>query len=85
MEGTNTGQPLVNATVEVTISGPESVTLSATTDASGMAEIQWNTQAPNKRGQGGTATGSYTATTTSDTVAGYTWDGVERSAGFTLN
>jgi hypothetical protein len=78
------GQPVSGATVTTDISRPAGVTLTATSDASGVAEASWNTQAPNKRGQGGTATGSYTATTSDVTADGYAWDGVPTSATFTL-
>jgi len=78
------GNPVANATVTTGVTGPESTTLTATSDANGVAEASWNTQAPNKRGQGGTATGSYTATTSDVTADGYTWDGVARSVGFQI-
>jgi hypothetical protein len=74
-----------NATVEITIGGPETVTLnSGPSDAEGWAEATWNTQSPNKKGQGGTTPGSYTATTTNITATGYHWDGVTMSATFVV-
>jgi hypothetical protein len=80
-----TGQPVVGATVDLAISGPESATLSAgPSDADGLAEATWQTKAPNKRGQGGTTPGSYTVTVTNVTGNGYTWDGVATGATFTL-
>jgi hypothetical protein len=74
-----------NATVEIVIGGPETVTLnSGPSDASGIAEATWNTQAPNKKGQGGTTLGDYTATTTNVTATGYHWDGVTTSTSFSI-
>jgi hypothetical protein len=81
-----TALPVANATVEMTIGGPETVTLnSGPSDADGLAEATWNTQAPNKKGQGGTTPGLYTATTTNVTATGYHWDGVTTSITFTID
>jgi hypothetical protein len=79
------GLAVEGATVDLSITGPESVTLiSGASDASGIAEASWVTEGPNKRGVGGTAEGSYTATVTG--VAGtLPWDGVMTSASFTLS
>ncbi len=44
-------------------------------DATGWAETTWQTQQPNKKGQGGTPSGAYQAVTTNVTVSGYVWDG----------
>jgi hypothetical protein len=80
-----TGLPISNATVEITIGGPEAVTLNSNpSDADGWAEATWNTQKPNKRGQGGTTPGTYTATTTNVTASGYHWDSVTTSVTFTI-
>jgi hypothetical protein len=85
MDG-DTGLPVANATVEITVGGPETVTLnSGPSDGDGLAEATWNTQKPNKRGQGGTAPVDYTATTTNVTATGYHWDGVTRSTEFTID
>ena len=83
----DTGTAVPNATVVIDITGPETHTGLTTgpSDANGIAELTWQTQAPNKRGQGGTATGSYTATTSGVTATGYTWDGVATSVGFSVN
>jgi hypothetical protein len=71
------GQPVSNATSELTIGGPESPTVnSGPSDANGIAEATWQTSAPNKKGQGGTTPGSYAATVTNVTASGYTWDGI---------
>jgi hypothetical protein len=81
----STGLPVANATVDVAISGPESVDLTTgSSDSAGMAEASWITTKPNKRGQGGTTPGNYTATVTNVTASGYTWDGVVSSASFTI-
>ena len=81
----STGLPISNAGVEMVIGGPESTTLnSGPSDADGWAEVTWQTQAPNRKGQGGTTTGDYTATVTGVTASGYVWDGVTTSATFTI-
>jgi hypothetical protein len=78
-------QPVPNATVEIAITGPELVNLTTgPSETSGIAEATWNTQAPNKKGAGGTTQGAYTATTTNVTAAGYTWDGAMASTTFTI-
>jgi hypothetical protein len=80
-----TGVPIANATVEITIGGPETASLNSNpSDADGWAEATWQTQSPNKKGQGGTATGSYQATVTNVTATGYHWDGVTTNATFTV-
>jgi hypothetical protein len=78
------GQPVPNATVTLLIDGPESATvISGPSDASGIAEANWNTSS---KGRGGTATGTYTVTTTGVDATGYTWDGDQTAtAEFTLN
>jgi hypothetical protein len=80
-----TGLPVADATVELTISGPELVFLTTgPSDVNGIAEATWQTTAPNKRGVGGTTPGSYTVTVTNVTTACYTWDDVGTSATFTI-
>ena len=79
------GQPVSNATMEVTIGGPESVTLnSGPSRADCWAEVTWQTQNPNKKGQGGTPAGTFSAATTNATVSGYNWDSVTTSITFTI-
>jgi hypothetical protein len=79
------GNPISNATVEITIGGPETVTLNSNpSDAQGWAEATWQTQKPNKKGQGGTTLGAYTATTTNVTASGYHWDSVTTPTSFTI-
>jgi hypothetical protein len=79
-----TGLPLAGATVDLLITGPESLTLTtAPSDAAGIAESTWNTQAP-KRNNPGTATGSYTVEVKGITATGYHWDGVTTSATFLI-
>jgi hypothetical protein len=79
------GNPISNATVEITIGGPETTTLNSNpSDAEGWAEATWQTQSPNKKGQGGTATGAYQATVTNVTVTGYHWDGVTTHTTFEI-
>jgi hypothetical protein len=79
------GNPISNATVEIQVGGPEQVSLNSNpSDAEGWAEASWQTQAPNRKGQGGTTPGSYTASTTNVTASGYNWDGVTTNVTFTL-
>jgi hypothetical protein len=79
------GLPLSNSVVEITLSGPETTTLTTgPSDSNGVAEVTWQTQAPNKRGRGGTTPGLYTATTTNVVAEGYTWNGAMASTTFSL-
>jgi hypothetical protein len=65
------GLPVANASVEITFNGPETVTVTTgNSDVDGLAEAVWNTSAPNRKGNGGTAPGAYTATVTSVTGGG---------------
>jgi hypothetical protein len=80
------GLAVAGATVTFSISGPESINLmTEPTDANGFAEVSWATKAPNRKGQGGTAAGSYTVTTEGLTASGYVWDQVPVSTTFTLS
>jgi hypothetical protein len=81
---TGTGLPVENAGVHFSITGPETNTFTANTDANGIAEATWNTSAANKRGHGGTAPGTYTVYVTDVSASGYPWDGVVKSATFML-
>jgi hypothetical protein len=79
------GNPIPDATVSLTISGPESAELlSGPSGTDGIAESTWQTKAPNKKGNAGTAPGNYTVTVTAVTASGYTWDGVPASTTFTV-
>jgi hypothetical protein len=81
----STGLPVANATVDIAITGPEAHTLtSGPSDANGLAEATWQTQKPNKRGQGGTTLGGYTVTVANVVADGYTWDGVMTSTSITI-
>ncbi|MGD8397219.1 MAG: multiheme c-type cytochrome [Anaerolineae bacterium] len=78
------GLAVSNATVEITIGGPESVSLNSNpSDADGWAEASWNTKAPSKR-QPGTTPGTYTASTTNVTASGFNWDGVTTNTTFEI-
>jgi hypothetical protein len=57
---------------------------SGPSDANGVAEATWQTQKPNKKGQGGTTLGAYTTTTTNVTASGYHWDSVTTPTSFTI-
>ena len=79
------GIPVANATVEITIGGPQTTSLNSNPSGTdGWAEATWQTQSPNRKGQGGTTPGGYTASTTNVTVSGYHWDGVTTSTTFTI-
>lgn len=79
------GDPVSNATVSLVIGGPENASLNSnSSDSSGWAEATWNTQSPNRKGQGGTTTGQYTATVTDISATGYHWNGVTTSITFNL-
>jgi hypothetical protein len=79
-----TGLPLADATVDLLITGPESLTLvTGLSDATGITEATWNTKAPKGKNPG-TATGAYTVTVKGVTAAGYHWDGVTISTDFTV-
>ena len=81
-----TGAPVPDAIVNVTIAGPEGAELSsAPSDAAGSFEVTWATSAPNKKGSGGTATGAYTATVSGLTASGFSWDGVATTVSFTVD
>jgi len=63
--------PVSNASVDIAITGPETVSLTTgPSGSSGYAEVTWSTSTPNRKGTGGTATGSYTATATNVTGGG---------------
>ncbi len=79
-----TGLPLADATVDLLITGPESLTLvTGPSDAAGMAETTWQTQAPRKNNPG-TTPGDYTVQVSNVTATGYHWDGVQTSTTFTI-
>lgn len=80
-----TGLPVPNATVNIDITGPETMAMvTGPSDANGVAEAIWQTQSPNRKGQGGTTPGSYSATTSNVVAAGYNWDGAMTTTNFTL-
>ena len=79
-----TGLPLPDATVDLLITGPETLTLAtAPSDAAGIAEATWQTKAPGKRNPG-TTPGNYTVTVKGVTAAGYHWNTIETTATFTI-
>jgi hypothetical protein len=74
--------PVSGAIVSSRITGLTTTDVtSAPSDANGIAEASWQTSTPNRKGNGGTPTGSYTVTTTN--VSG-SWDGIATSTTFTL-
>lgn len=77
--------PVANAVVDIGITGPESTHLTTEpSDNYGVAEADWRTSTPNKKGLGGTIPGTYTATVTDVIADGYTWDGVMMSIIFSI-
>jgi hypothetical protein len=79
-----TGLPVADATVDLLITGPESLTLvTGPSDAAGMAEATWQTKAPGKRNPG-TTSGTYTVQAANVTATGYHWDGLQTSTTFTI-
>ncbi len=79
------GAGVNGATVTMAVSGPESANLTSTaSDSQGLAEAAWQTQKPNKKGVGGTASGSYTATVTGLGSSSHQWDGVGAAVDFTI-
>jgi hypothetical protein len=79
------GSPISSARVDLLISGPSTVQLtSSTTNTQGMTEVTWTTSAPNKKGVGGTPTGSYKVEVVGVTATGYVWNGTRTSAVFTI-
>jgi hypothetical protein len=79
-----TGLPVADATVDLLITGPENSTLvTVPSDAAGIAEATWNTQAPRKNNPG-TTPGTYTVQTSNVTAVGYHWDGLQTSTTVTI-
>jgi hypothetical protein len=74
------GTPTANAEVSVEIRTEAGVVvtslLSAPTDQQGKFEVTWNTQSPNKKGNGGTDPGTYVAEVNGVSASGYSWDAV---------
>lgn len=58
--------------------------LSDPSGSDGVARGLWSTEAPNKKGQGGTPTGPYTITVTNVTASGYVWNDNPVSTTITL-
>lgn len=71
-----TGSPVSGANFALAISGPSSATITSNSSGgNGMVEASWSTEAPNKKGVGGTATGNYVATVSGLSSSAYNWDG----------
>jgi hypothetical protein len=81
----DSGLPVKNASFELTISGPETVAIaSGTSDTTGVATATWVTQAPNRKGQGGTLTGVYSASLSGLNANSYSWDEVAVQVDFSI-
>ena len=75
------GAPVEGATVDLSITGASSATVSTgTSGVDGIAEGSWKTSTR----KGGTPLGNYTATTTGVTATGYEWNSVPTSTTFVL-
>ena len=80
------GSPISNASYELSISGPESNSISGTSSGNtGFSEATWATQSPNRKGVGGTTVGSYVAAVNGLTAGGYTWDAVMLEVSFSIS
>ena len=80
------GSPVTGATVQLTVSGPENANLvSSGSGPDGIAEASWATNAPNRKGNGGTASGTYTITVSGLESPGHDWDGTAATTTITLN
>jgi hypothetical protein len=83
----STGKPVPNATVSLQITaGLQLVTTltSSPSDSQGIAEGQWKTSAPGRKGTGGTPTGSYKVEVFGITATGFAWDGTRTNASFAI-
>jgi hypothetical protein len=81
------GNIVPNATVSLKVNaGSQLVTTltSGPSDGQGIAEAQWKTSAPGRKGNGGTPTGLYTVEVFGITATGFAWDGARTQAGFTI-
>ena len=82
---TESGTPVSGATISLAIDGPESTAISSTVSGNdGVATASWATQRPNKKGNGGTSSGFYTATVTAVSSSQYDWDDIASNASFTI-
>jgi len=82
----STGSAVAGATVHVTVTGPITVELSSSASGTdGIAELHWQTQAPNRKGNGGTPPGTYTARVTGLSSNSYIWDGIWAAQEFDIN
>jgi hypothetical protein len=80
-----TGEPVAGATVDLLVTGPESLILvTAPSDADGIAEVIWQTKTA-KGKDPGTTLGEYTVQTKNITVNGYHWDMVTTNTAFNIN
>jgi hypothetical protein len=81
----DSGLPVKNAAFELAVSGPENLTLTSSgSDTTGLATVTWATQAPNRKGQGGTLSGVYLATVSGLNAGALSWDEVVSWTGFNI-
>jgi hypothetical protein len=74
------GSPVPSATATLTATGPETTVFTATSsDGDGQSEGEWSTQAPNKKGNGGTPTGVYSISVSGLDSSTHEWDGSSAS------
>lgn len=74
----DSGSYVSGASVNLEISGGtySTAVTSANSDLNGIAEAVWTTQAPNKKGHGGTPIGSYSISVTDLGSTTHEWDGI---------
>jgi hypothetical protein len=78
------GAAISGATATLSVSGPESATLtSGASDSGGNAEAGWSTRADSRK-KSGTLPGSYTLRVTGLGAAGYDWDNLPDSVQITI-
>lgn len=81
----DTGAAVSGAMFSLDITGPESVgTSSSASDGLGIADAEWSTQRPNRKGAGGTTEGIYTATVSGLSAGGFDWDNIPLEVEFSI-
>ncbi|RTR33535.1 Ig-like domain-containing protein [Shewanella atlantica] len=77
--------PISGATVNFLVDGTESTEFtSVVSNENGIAQASWSTDAPNKKGVGGTAVGEYVVFINGVTASGYVWDQIQTSKTFQI-
>jgi hypothetical protein len=83
-----TDAPLEGASVDLIVTDAAGAVVAnlagVLSDAAGVAQASWKTQAPNRKGAGGTEPGLYNAVGIKVTKDGYQWDGATVSTTFAV-